>query len=214
MSSHFTSPRAPGTLGIALALCLGLVCAAPAAFPSPQTAATAASASASSAQSNTPAIKKKRRTRRHHSSRQPYQKAPTPDRISEIQSVLSRDGYYQGSPNGKWDSSTVAALQKFQSSQGLDPTGKLDALSLQKLGLGSDVAGVSAPKEAAPPSTAAPADHTPKPQPQTEPASTPQLPQSQPQSHPAQPLPQSKPAPPPTKPETPPQPTPQQKLLL
>jgi len=207
MTSHFTSPRAAGTLAIALAVCLGLVCAAPAAFASPQAAATAA-------QSKSPAAKKRKKSRRHHSSRQPSQKAPTPDRISEIQSVLSRDGYYQGSPNGKWDSSTVAALQKFQSSQGLDPTGKLDALSLQKLGLGSEVAGVSAPRAAAPPSTAVPADHAPKPQPQTEPASTPQLPQSQLQSQPAQPLPQSKPAPPPTKPETPPQPTPQQKLPL
>jgi peptidoglycan hydrolase-like protein with peptidoglycan-binding domain len=79
------------------------------------------------------------------------QKSPTPDRISEIQSSLASNGYYQGNPNGKWDASTVGAMQKFQSANGLEPTGKLDALSLQKLGLGSDIAGVSAPKQAAPP---------------------------------------------------------------
>lgn len=72
--------------------------------------------------------------------------APTSDRISDIQTALSRGGYYSGDPSGKWDADTVDAVQKFQSSNGLDMTGKLDALTLQKLGLGSDVAGVSAPK--------------------------------------------------------------------
>jgi peptidoglycan hydrolase-like protein with peptidoglycan-binding domain len=98
--------------------------------------------------------------------REPKQKAPTPERISEIQSALQRNGYYQGNPNGKWDSNTVAAMQKFQSDHGLDATGKLNALSLQKLGLGSDVAGVSAPRPVTPaPSAPAPTTPTPaKPQ--------------------------------------------------
>lgn len=78
--------------------------------------------------------------------REPTQMAPTSDRISEIQTALNRGGYYSGVPSGKWDADTVGAVQKFQSSNGLDVTGKLDALTLQKLGLGSDVAGVSAPK--------------------------------------------------------------------
>lgn len=94
------------------------------------------------------------------------QKAPTPDRITEIQSALARGGYYQGDPNGKWDSNTVAAMQKFQSSNGLEANGKLDALSLQKLGLGSDIAGVSAPKQPAKPSGTAsltPSPSTPSP---------------------------------------------------
>jgi hypothetical protein len=89
---------------------------------------------------------------KHHSGRQPSQKAPTADRITEIQSALARGGYYQGQPNGKWDSNTVAALQKFQSAKGIDANGKLDAPTLQKLGLGSDIAGVSAPKPVPPPS--------------------------------------------------------------
>jgi hypothetical protein len=41
-------------------------------------------------------------------------------------------------------------MQKFQSANGLDPSGKLDATSLQKLGLGSGIAGVSAPKQPTP----------------------------------------------------------------
>lgn len=72
--------------------------------------------------------------------------APTPDRVSDIQSALSRSGYYKGDTTGKMDADTVDALQRFQSANGLDTTGKLDALTLQKLGLGSDIAGVSAPK--------------------------------------------------------------------
>ncbi|MGB0035000.1 MAG: peptidoglycan-binding domain-containing protein [Candidatus Acidiferrales bacterium] len=95
--------------------------------------------------------KKKKTTKKRRTKREPTQKAPTPERISEIQTSLSRGGYYQGDPNGKWDANTIAAMQKFQSANGLEPTGKLDALSLQKLGLGSNVAGVSAPKPPAPP---------------------------------------------------------------
>ncbi len=58
---------------------------------------------------------------------------------------LARGGYYQGATNGKWDSNTVGALQKFQSDNNLNPSGKLDASSLQKLGLGSSTAGLNAP---------------------------------------------------------------------
>src|SRR5689334_3981060 len=62
------------------------------------------------------------------------QKAPTPDRISEIQQALAKNGSYTGTPSGKWDESTQDALRKFQESHGLNPTGKLDARSLQQLG--------------------------------------------------------------------------------
>ena len=71
--------------------------------------------------------------------------APTPDRIREIQSALQRDGAYQGDPTGKWDDSTVEAMKSFQDKNGLTPTGKIDALTLQKLGLGSETAGKGAP---------------------------------------------------------------------
>jgi peptidoglycan hydrolase-like protein with peptidoglycan-binding domain len=116
------------------------------AHPSPQqqSASQTSSSVAAPAQSTPPAQKKKSKKKRAR--REPTQKAPSPERITEIQSALARSGYYQAQPNGKWDANTIAAMQRFQSSSGLEPTGKLNALSLQKLGLGSEIAGVSAPK--------------------------------------------------------------------
>lgn len=120
--------------------------------------------------------KRRRHHYRHYSRRYHGPVKPSPERISEIQSALARGGYYHGDPNGKWDSSSVDAMRKFQEDHGLDGTGKLDALSLQKLGLGSEIAGVDAPhpptpgQHAAPPAqaTPAPAGASPdKPKPQT-----------------------------------------------
>ena len=73
------------------------------------------------------------------------QKVPAPDRISEIQKALAKDGSFTGTPNGKWDAATVEATKKFQGSHGLNPTGKLDAKTLQQLGLGSQTAGAAPP---------------------------------------------------------------------
>ena len=73
------------------------------------------------------------------------QAAPTPERINEIQTALAKSGSYGGVTSGKWDDSTVDAMKKFQLAHGLNPSGKLDAPSLQKLGLGSETAGVAAP---------------------------------------------------------------------
>jgi len=77
--------------------------------------------------------------------RERAQKAPTPERITEIQQALAKNGAYTKNPNGKWDDSTVDAMKRFQESHGLNPTGKLDARTLQQLGLGSSTAGVAAP---------------------------------------------------------------------
>jgi len=65
------------------------------------------------------------------------QRAPTPDRYKEIQQALASKGYLQsGAPTGVWDNSSVEALKKFQADQNLEPSGKLDSLSLIGLGLG------------------------------------------------------------------------------
>ena len=85
------------------------------------------------------------RSSRRRGRRERGQKAPTPERISEIQQALAKDGSYAGRPTGKWDGATIEATRKFQSAHGLNPTGKLDAPTLQKLGLGSETAGVAAP---------------------------------------------------------------------
>jgi hypothetical protein len=81
----------------------------------------------------------------HKSKRVRGQEAPTPERINEIQQALASKGVFTSAPSGQWDDSTVDAMKKFQSSRGLDPTGKLDALTLQRLGLGSQTAGLAAP---------------------------------------------------------------------
>jgi hypothetical protein len=127
---------------------------------SPQSTAASGSSSKVSASAST---KKKSRRKSRANRREPTQKAPTADRISEIQSALARGGYYKGDPSGKWDADTVGALQKFQSAHGLEPSGKLDATSLQKLGLGSGIAGVSAPKPVVPRSTSPATTSSPAP---------------------------------------------------
>lgn len=81
------------------------------------------------------------------------QAAPTPERINEIQEALARNGAYSGTPSGKWDDSTSEAMRKFQATHGLNPTGKLDAPTLQRLGFGSETAGLGAPTP--PPNSAA-----------------------------------------------------------
>ena len=73
------------------------------------------------------------------------QTAPTSDRIREIQSALQKDGSYTSEPSGKWDATTVEAMRTYQDKNGLSPTGKIDAVTLNKLGLGSDTAGKGAP---------------------------------------------------------------------
>jgi uncharacterized iron-regulated membrane protein len=94
----------------------------------------------------------KRKTSKHRTRHVPGQKVPSADRIQEIQTALSREGYYKGDPSGKWDSDTQNAMRRFQEEHDMTGSGKIDAQSLQKLGLGSDIAGVSAPRPPQPPS--------------------------------------------------------------
>jgi peptidoglycan hydrolase-like protein with peptidoglycan-binding domain len=101
------------------------------------TASTRAGAKAGSRTTKAAARKTTARTR--------GQTAPTPDRIIEIQQALAREGFYSGTASGKWDAPTSQAMSNFQRAKGLTPTGKLGALSLQKLGLGSEIAGRAAP---------------------------------------------------------------------
>lgn len=102
---------------------------------------TAKKSTASAGHKSSHGKKSSNRSRR----RERGQKEPTSDRISEIQQALAKDGSYTRTPNGKWDDSTQEALRKFQEAHGLNPTGKLDAKSLQQLGLGSSTAGVAPP---------------------------------------------------------------------
>jgi peptidoglycan hydrolase-like protein with peptidoglycan-binding domain len=118
-----------------------LLCAAPV-FPLAQ---TPPAKSSSSSTPSTP-VKKKSKSSKKRAARVRAQNAPTPERIREIQSALAAKGCYEGEPTGKWDARTVEAMKKFQSENELTVTGKLDAKSLQKLGLGSEVAGSARPR--------------------------------------------------------------------
>src|SRR5438874_6970501 len=109
--------------------------------------ASAAAKSTPSKASATPAGKTARvkKSSKHSRRRERGQKTPTPERISEIQQALAKEGSFNGTPNGRWDDSTVEAMRKCQTGHGLNPSGKLDALTLHKLGLGSKTAGIAAP---------------------------------------------------------------------
>jgi hypothetical protein len=143
---------------IAVSFALGFVLAA----GSAGIARGGQSSSTTTSSSKTTSSHKSTKHKHYTKHQPPGQKAPTSDRVSEIQSALAHEGYYQADPNGKMDSNTVAALQKFQSANGLDANGKLDAPTLQKLGLGSQIAGVSAPRPVVPSCCAMPgANSTP-----------------------------------------------------
>jgi len=103
------------------------------------------------------AVAGKTKSNKRHGRRERGQKAPAPERIREIQEALAKDGSYSGAPTGRWDTATSEAMRRFQATHGLNPTGKLEARSLQKLGLGSEVAGVAAPM---PPATGVAASST------------------------------------------------------
>ena len=118
-------------------------------------AQSSSSGSGKSSASGTTRKKTSAKSRRRSRSRVRAQTAPTPDRIKEIQTALQKDGSYEGQPTGKWDAATIDAMKKFQDKNGFAPTGKIDALSLNKLGLGSETAGKGAPVPAATPTPSA-----------------------------------------------------------
>jgi len=112
---------------------------------SPQKKKKSPDASSPKAPRKAPAPRSAGKKSSRRSRRRPGQTVPSSDRISEIQTALGKDGSFQGAPSGKWDDETAQAMRRFQAAHGLNPTGKLDALSLQKLGLGSETAGAAAP---------------------------------------------------------------------
>ena len=132
--------RVPKATHLALMLLVAAGFGACAASAQAQGATQKKSSSSKSRNSSHRARSSKKSQRRERG-----QKAPTPDRISEIQQALAKDGSYTGKPSGKWDDSTMEATRKFQEAHGLNPTGKLDAKTLQQLGLGSQTAGVAPP---------------------------------------------------------------------
>jgi peptidoglycan hydrolase-like protein with peptidoglycan-binding domain len=87
--------------------------------------------------------------RRRRPARPQGQQAPAPERVKEIQAALAERGFYKGEPSGKWDQKSQEAMKAFQEANSLRVTGKIDALSLQALGLGSEIAGAAPPRDTA-----------------------------------------------------------------
>ncbi len=103
-----------------------------------------------------------------------FQLHPDPQRYQQIQQALAARGYFKGNANGVWGDDSVDALRRFQTDHKIsDNEGKINALSLNALGLGAKhdssylspraVAGAIPSPDLPPPPTeqAAPADATP-----------------------------------------------------
>jgi len=75
----------------------------------------------------------------HHKSH--GQRGIDSSRATEIQQALIREHYMTGEPTGQWDSTTIAAMRKFQSDQGWQTKLMPDSRALKKLGLGPDYSG-------------------------------------------------------------------------
>ena len=72
------------------------------------------------------------------SRKQRGQQSIDPQRVTQIQQALISKHYLTGDPTGKWDATTVAAMQKFQSDNGWQTKLAPDSRALMKLGLGPD----------------------------------------------------------------------------
>jgi hypothetical protein len=66
------------------------------------------------------------------------QQAIQPDRVTEIQQALVREHYLSADPDGDWDTTTVAAMQKYQADHGWQTKLMPDPRALKNLGLGPD----------------------------------------------------------------------------
>lgn len=97
---------------------------------------TAVAKSKTIARKKMPAAKSKKIARKKTPPRPLTQQQPTPERNQQIQQTLIDKGYLQEPTTGVWDTQSSEALKRFQADQQLQATGKLDSLSLIRLGLG------------------------------------------------------------------------------
>ena len=77
-------------------------------------------------------------SRRRSSRRVRGQQAIQSDRVTEIQQALIREHYLSGEASGRWDSTTQAAMQKYQSDNGWQTKLFPDSRAIKRLGLGPD----------------------------------------------------------------------------
>jgi peptidoglycan hydrolase-like protein with peptidoglycan-binding domain len=118
--------KAIAVLAVSLACCASL------------SADTAAKKKPTQAKASAPVPARKKTAARRPPTRtwRAGQMAPTPDRYKEIQDALAKRGYLHGEATGAWNQDSADALRRFQQDQNLQPSGKLNSLSLIALGLG------------------------------------------------------------------------------
>ena len=73
-------------------------------------------------------------SKKHHFA--PGQRQIEPERAKEIQDALIREHYLSSPASGQWDSTTEAAMQKYQADHGWQTKLTPDSRALIKLGLG------------------------------------------------------------------------------
>lgn len=113
-----------------------------------QTKATAGSSKSGAAKAGSGRASSHGRARGRSARRAPapsYQLHPDPQRYQQIQQALADRGYFKGAVNGQWADDSVDALKRFQADQKLDNDGKINALTLNGLGLGPKHDGSTAP---------------------------------------------------------------------
>lgn len=92
------------------------------------------------------------------------QQAIQPARAREIQQALIREHYMSGEATGNWDSTTQAAMRKYQADQGWQTKLMPDSRALKKLGLGPDYSGAINAKDSSfadpPPANTVPPDQS------------------------------------------------------
>jgi len=66
------------------------------------------------------------------------QQAIEPERVTEIQTALIREHYLSKDADGHWDSTTEAAMQKYQADHGWQTKLMPDSRAIKALGLGPD----------------------------------------------------------------------------
>lgn len=114
-----------------LALLISTVLLAPPAFASSVRRPTA-SGHASTLHKQTHA------RRRSHEVRARGQQAIEPERATQIQEALIHAHYLTGDASGKWDATSIAAMQKYQADHGWQTKIMPDSRALKSLGLGPD----------------------------------------------------------------------------
>jgi hypothetical protein len=78
---------------------------------------------------------------KHRSHRVRGQQAIDPERVTQIQQALIREHYLNGEASGRWDATTVTAMQKYQADHGWQTKLMPDSRALKNLGLGPDYSG-------------------------------------------------------------------------